>query len=42
MASRKTMALKKLSSEEDTVLLFNMNDKFIDVFIMICYMLCRF
>lgn len=42
MASRKTMALKKLSSEEDTVLLFNMNDQFIDVFIMICYMLCRF
>lgn len=42
MASRKTMALKKLFSEEDTVLLFNMNDQFIDVFIMICYMLCRF
>lgn len=35
MASKKTIALKKLFSEVDTALLFNMNDQFMDVFILI-------
>lgn len=42
MASKKTIALKKLFSEVDTALLFNMNDQFMDVFILIRFIVCCF